>query len=75
MAKNFHMCMSVRGALLRSDKELIGVFRHDDGRNMTPREARLSLMDELAKGNEVIPLSKNCDNFDNKTGCRGHDHS
>lgn len=48
------------------------MFKHEDGRSMTPEEARDQLYDELAKGHEVIPFGP-CDNFDYKTGCRGHE--
>lgn len=75
MSKSYHMCVSVRGALNRSYRELRGLFRTDDGRRMTGREVKEHLMDELAKGHEVIPASK-CDNFDYKgDGCRGHENA
>ncbi len=69
-----HMCMSVRGALNWDKKTLkrnARGFTRNDGKPMTPDEVRNALMDELAKGREVIPLGE-CDNFDFKTGCKGH---
>ena len=69
-----HMCMSVRGALNWDKKTLkrnARGFTTNDGKPMTPEEVRSCLMDELAKGHEVIPLGE-CDNFDYKTGCKGH---
>lgn len=66
-----HMRISIRGAMLRPDSELHRVFNHDDGRPMSVREARIALMDELAKGHLYLPLGK-CDNFDPKEGCMGH---
>jgi hypothetical protein len=67
-----HLCLDVRGALHNwSDREFKGVFKHDDGRPMTPREAKDALMDEIAKGHKVIPCGP-CDNFDFQKGCLGH---
>jgi len=54
---------------------MVGMFKHPtEKRSMTPREAEDFLMDELAKGHEVIPIC-DCDNFDFKEngGCQGHD--
>lgn len=75
MAKRvIHLSLSVRGALLNwSDQEFKGVFSHPDGRKMTPHEAKNALMDELAKGHEVIPCSNGCEGFDFKKGCPGHE--
>ena len=69
-----HMCMSVRGALnwdKKTMKRNAKGFKTNDGRPMTADQVREALMDELAKGHEVIPLGE-CDNFDFKTGCKGH---
>ena len=73
--KTYHMCQSVRGALNWDKKTLKrnARFLTDDlGNRMTPDQVRQAFMDELAKGHEVIPLGKECDNFDYKTGCKGH---
>jgi site-specific DNA-cytosine methylase len=73
-ARKIHMCMSVRGALKMDRREFDRIHRNsctdDQGRTMTPDQVRDYLMDELAKGHEVIPLGE-CDNFDYKTGCGG----
>lgn len=70
--KIIHLCVDIRGALLNwKDREMSGVFLHSDGRKMTAKEAKLALMNELAKGRKVIPAVP-CDNFDYQTGCRGH---
>lgn len=72
-SKIVHMCLDVRGALMNwSDREFRGVFKHDDGRPMSVREAKNALMDEIAKGHEVIPCVNDCEGFDYKTGCPGH---
>ena len=47
------------------------MFKHDDGRPMTPDEARSQLFAELRQGRRVIPMG-DCDNFDYQTGCKGH---
>lgn len=73
-----HMCISVRGVLHWPESEMRkatgpkGWIRHDDGSPMTVHELKDSLMDELARGHEVIPMNKDCDNFDYKKGCLGH---
>lgn len=73
MSRSYHLCLDLRGALHNwSDREMKGVFKHDDGRVMTIREAKDALMDEIAKGRKVIPCSP-CDNFDYQRGCQGHD--
>lgn len=68
------MCMNVRGALMNmTAKELATAFSHDDGRRMTPREAKEALLDELAKGHKVIPFGPPCEGFDyTGGGCPGH---
>lgn len=67
-----HMALDVKGFLKNAPKrQYRGMFRHNDGRVMTPDEAKDRLLDELAKGNEFIPYGK-CDNFDPKSGCLGH---
>ena len=75
--KTVHMSLSVRGALKNmTRKELAGMFTHDDGRRMTADEARDALMDELAKGHEVIPFGPSCEGFDySGGGCPGHEHA
>jgi hypothetical protein len=49
-----------------------GLFLHDDGRKMTAVEAKLELMEEIARGHKVIPCGP-CDNFSYEKGCQGHD--
>ena len=76
MSQSFHMCISVRGILRRTDRDLkrfLGACTKDDGtpyRNID--ELKNELYDHLSQGHEVIPMGK-CDNFDYKTGCRGHE--
>jgi hypothetical protein len=68
-----HMCLSVRGALNWKKPEFKKATKwitRTDGTKYTPDQLREALMDELAKGHEVIPMSENCKNFDYKTGCK-----
>jgi hypothetical protein len=70
-----HLCLNIRGFLSNSrfPKAYEGMFKHDDGRSMTPEEARETLYDELAKGHEVIPFGPVCEGFDyGGGGCPGH---
>ena len=69
-----HMALNVRGFLsnTRFPSGYRGVFKHDDGRPMSPAEARDQLFDELARGHEMIPFGV-CDSFDPKRGCLGHE--
>lgn len=77
MGKSYHLCLSVRGFLTNTKfpREYEGVFTHDDGRSMTPTEARDMLFDQIKLGREVIPFGT-CDNFDwAGGGCLGHDET
>ncbi|MFD1557043.1 hypothetical protein ACFSHT_15690 [Paraburkholderia silviterrae] len=71
--RSFHMCLDVRGALMNwHKKDFRNMFKHDDGRTMTPDEARAELLEQLSTGHNFIPFGK-CDNFDHKEhGCMGH---
>lgn len=77
MSRTIHMCLSVRGALNWDRRRLKNATKwitRSDGTRYTPDQLRSALMDELAAGNEVIPMGA-CDDFDPKTGCRGHEES
>lgn len=69
----YHLCMDIRGFMRNhpNEKDYRGVFQHDDGKPMTPREAREHLLDQLQLGRKVIPCDK-CSNFDYQKGCQGH---
>lgn len=67
------MGLSVRGALLNwSDQDLVAMLKREDGSKLTPREAKERLLDQLAQGHEKIPMGE-CDNWDWKEGCLGHE--
>ena len=72
MSTRIHLCIDIRGLLLRSDRELRGWIKNDEGKVLTAREARLALMDELAKGRKVLPTGP-CEGFSYETGCPGHE--
>lgn len=67
-----HLSLDIRGVLTNwSDDRFFGMFRHDDGHKMTAPEVKAELLEFLSRGYEYIPMGK-CDNFDPKSGCRGH---
>lgn len=76
MRKRIHMCQSVRGPLMnwtkREWERATKYITPDDGVRCTGQELKAHFLKLLADGNEVIPIGE-CDNFDQKTGCRGHD--
>lgn len=77
MSKTIHLSLSVRGALgwplWEQRNALRWMFRDDGTKFGSVAELRNALMDELAAGHEVVPMAKECDNFDFKTGCKGHE--
>ena len=77
MGKKYHLCQSVRGALNHSTRDFKRIYtncckREGESRYMTPDEVREYFYDCLSEGKEVIPLC-DCDNFDFKKGCQGHE--
>lgn len=71
MKKNYHLSLSVKGALRNWTKKSYKGFISKNGRELSFFEARDLLLDQLAEGIEVICYSE-CDNFDTKKGCQGH---
>jgi len=72
--RKIHLCISVRGALAQSDKELrilVGNIKHDGVKCRNVHEVRQFLIEALAEGYEYIGQEE-CDNFDPKKGCMGH---
>lgn len=71
-----YMCLSVRGFIRNSKfpRDYRGVFKHNDGRPMSPNEARDTLLDEIAKGHHVIPLSPHCANPCTRPNCAGFNY-
>lgn len=66
-----HVSLSVRGAIDWPDRLLRGLVSDENGDRLKPREAREWLKDQLSQGIEMLSMGE-CDNFDPKTGCRGH---
>lgn len=75
--ETIHVCVSVRGAirsLTASRAKMAPGMSHAGGRPMTREEAIESLLDELAKGHEVLPFGDPCEGFDySGGGCPGHE--
>lgn len=70
---NYHLCQSVRGALLNWKKREWRCLIDKDGRRLSVDEAKEWMLGQLAQGREVIPLTHEpCEGFDYKTGCPGH---
>lgn len=73
--RRVHMCQSVRGPLMnwtkRDWKNATTYITPEGGGRCTADELKAHFLKLLADGNEVIPIG-DCDNFDPKTGCRGH---
>lgn len=75
MSKTLHISQSIRGALKNwsfpdgYEKIITG----EDGKYLSPHHAREALMDALAEGKELLPMG-DCEGFDHKTGCPGHEN-
>lgn len=63
-----HMALSVRGAL--KNRSFDG-FTDDNGREMGRKEVEDLLWQHAQQGHEMFPMG-DCDNWDWKTGCKGH---
>jgi hypothetical protein len=73
-AKTVHMSVCVRGLLgwdKRRFRQACKWMLREDGSQHTPESLREALLDALSEGWEALPMGK-CDDFDPKTGCRGH---
>lgn len=72
----YHLCSSVRGMLnwpnAETKRSLKWITKNDGTRFASVAEFRNMLMDELAKGHEILKTGE-CDNHDWKTGCQGHE--
>lgn len=67
-----HVCLSCSGGI-QNAKSLKGCITLDDGRVLdTVKEVKQFLREEIKKGHEVLPCG-DCNNFDYKTGCKGHE--
>jgi hypothetical protein len=64
------MSLNIEGAL-RWNKNMKGLFTHDDGTEFTHEESKALLLECKAKGWRVIPCG-DCEGFDYQKGCPGH---
>lgn len=70
--KRIHMRIDIRGAIMNwEDSEWQNCVKDENGKTLTPQEVKRGFLEELAKGNDYLPLG-DCDNFDPKQGCLGH---
>jgi hypothetical protein len=69
-----HVSVDVRGLLHRNNRELRRYLSIPiGGRTLTTAYTfRDALIDQLAKGREVLPVGDACEGFDYKRGCPGH---
>lgn len=77
MSRTTTMCMSVRGGIrmLQAKRRNAKTYMTDNaGRPLSRDEAINALMDELAKGREVIPMSKHCGKPCAYASCPGFDY-
>lgn len=61
--RTFHLSLSVRGAIRDHSARKPGAksyMNDDNGNPLTNREAVSGLMDELAKGHELLPMGDKC---------------
>jgi hypothetical protein len=76
--KRISMCLDIEGFMKQTKfpRGYKDMFT-DNGRTLTPEEARSFLFDELKKGRSVIPLSRECGNpcQHAANGCTGFDYN
>jgi len=75
-ATSYHISVSIRSFVEMGKDNFCKVygdtaFVNDDGTPLTSEQAYDGLVQEFAAGREII-IGAGCDNFDPKTGCRGH---
>lgn len=77
-SKTYSLSMNIDG-FIRNNRypRDYNVFQDDDGRELSPAEARTFLALEKAKGRAVIPCSSECGNpcKHSENGCTGFDYS
>lgn len=69
MSTTYHVGIAIDPALRMSDRKLDGILSDDSGRSMSPKEIRLFLQGERAKGYSVFC---GCDNRKPNGCCAGH---
>ena len=72
MATRHHMRVDIQGALRNwTDKSNVGVWRDDQGKVLSPKDAKANLLLAQSKGYKFLPVG-DCEGFDSQTGCPGH---
>ena len=65
----WHCCLDVRNAIKTMNKRQLGCMF----KGLNADQAKDVLLDELAKGHQVIPVGPACEGFDYAGGgCQGH---
>lgn len=64
------MRLDIRGALRNPDA--LRSFTRDDGTEASEEESRAFLLTKFAQGHDFLPMG-DCEGFDPKTGCPGHE--
>jgi len=78
VSRRIHMCINVRAQIEKPlrllEREWKGAITDDYGETLTRGyEIRAFWMDQLAQGREVVPFGEECEGFDYKKGCPGHE--
>ena len=68
--RSFHFCQCLEGALNNWDIKTWRALAKDNA--MTVKAIKKEFRRLMAEGKEVIPIGE-CDNFDFKKGCQGHE--
>jgi hypothetical protein len=73
MATTYHTSIDIAATLANhpNPADYKGMLRRADGAKMTGQEIQDHLRQLLADGKKQLCLDA-CDNFDDQTGCRGH---
>lgn len=73
MSRRIHFRLDIKGALKNFEDEHWGrTMKTDDGKWFTPAEVRDYFIECLSEGILYLPMG-DCDKFDPKNGCPGHE--
>jgi hypothetical protein len=68
---SYCMGVDIAGLLINGKKAYKGLVSDDNDNELSPRDTRAWLVDQLQKGRKVLPMGE-CENWDYQTGCQGH---
>lgn len=77
VSTTYHCCLDIAGFLATHSRKKDYTRMLKDpktGKTLSPDEAKRHLLDELASGKKMLPMSADCDNFSFQTGCGGHNN-